>query len=220
MIGSHDSLTYLKSNWFFSMFKKYWKTQCASIEEQYAFGIRMFDIRLYLSKDGYWRPCHGAVNLKGLKWEEISDVCAWTERKCPDSLYRIWLEKGSDNAKKIFASEVEFVKNHCLDSFAHLWRAGIKGYPVECWRDGIFNQNDRVFEMGYLFAYDYPWKGNSYELHGSVDNIDDLFEVNLRKEAKKINSKLGFFNNEKLAEEMIKSKEKIYMLDFATNRYK
>ena len=219
MIGSHNTFTYLKStSWLYNNCKKYWKCQCKSIEEQHIFGIRMFDIRIYRDK-GKWKPCHGKANLKGKQWSSIEEILIYMKNNFPDSIYRLWLEKGNSSDEQHFMDEVtDAVKKFFYSKTPFmLWRAGVK--RTKEWKHGFFNQNQKLYDMGYKFALKDTWEIPCYELHGSIDDVDDFLHTDLRKEAKKINSKLYFFDNLKELLKMINSKDELYFLDYCTNEY-
>ena len=93
MIGSHDTFTYEKStSWINNNCKKWWKTQNKDIFEQYKFGVRFFDIRVYRD-NCCWRTCHGKVNLR-TTFNTLEDICKWMNINFPEAIYRIVLEKG------------------------------------------------------------------------------------------------------------------------------
>jgi hypothetical protein len=219
MIGSHDSLTYLKStSWIYNNCKKYWKTQIDSIESQYAFGIRMFDIRVcWDNKSRSWIPSHGKVNLKGLKWANIKEVLFYMKLNFPNAIFRLWLEKGDSSDKNKFTYEVTTAMQDPLFSDTLLWRAGIKSSKE--WKHGIFNQNQKLFDLGYKFALDETWRNPCFELHGSINDLDDAFRIDLRKEARKINGKLEFFKDQSKLKSVLESKDNLYFIDYCTNRY-
>ena len=218
MIGSHDTFTYLKStSWIFNNCKKYWKCQCKSIDEQYKAGIRMFDIRLY--RDGkFWKPCHGAVNLKGIKWVSLVNLISYMNNNFKEAIFRIWLEKGNEADENLFKRETEIVKYYIADGHESLlWRVGIKN--TKEWKNGIFNRNQYLYNNGYKFALVDTWVSPAYELHESIDNINDVLHKDLRKGARKINSLLPFFNDKESLNQMICSKDTLYLLDYCTNEY-
>lgn len=63
MIGSHDSMTYLRARWLvMELFASLWRTQTKSLAEQAMSGVRYFDIRVRKVKYG-WRLCHGLVDF-------------------------------------------------------------------------------------------------------------------------------------------------------------
>lgn len=211
MIGSHDTFTYLKSSWIYNNCKKYWKCQKKSIEEQYEFGIRMFDVRVFWDKK--WRLCHGKANLKGISWNTLTDIAEYMAKTCPEAIYRLWLEKGDD---KEFKKQVEDLKNNLPDN-SLLWRVGIKS--TKEWKNGIYNRNDVLYKLGYEFALHNTWEYPCYELHGNIQDLDDVFSVDLRKEAKKINANLKFFDDKNKLKAMLESKDKLYLIDYCTNEY-
>lgn len=62
------------------------------------------------------------------------------------------------------------------------------------------------------------WISPSHELHGYINSVKD-YRVDLKKEAKKINPQLDFFNDPEKLKEMLESKEELYFLDYATNEF-
>ena len=219
MIGSHDTFTYLKStSWLYNNCKKYWKCQCKSIEEQYAFGIRMFDIRIYRDKN-LWKPCHGKANMKDMGWCSIKDIVYYMSVKFPMAIYRLWLEKGNDKDKQLFKSELMEALNDWVFTTGQslLWRAGIK--ETKEWKYGLFNQNQKLYNMGYKFALNNTWESPCHELHGGINNIDDIFHTDLRKKARKINGGFDFFKDSNKLKKMLSSNNELYFLDFCTNEY-
>lgn len=213
MIGSHNTYTYLKStNWVYNNCKKWWKCQEKTIQEQYDFGVRFFDIRVY--RDGnLWRACHGKVNLKKT-WKSLEDICIEMEKNFPEAIYRIVLEKGDAYE---FINETEF-KDHTLltDKYPNLWRIDSK--EREYWKGYYANNNYKLFDRLYKFACVNVWEEPAHELHGFL-TCKNFYKMDLRKEAKKINSKLDFFNDPDKLKEMIEDKSTLYFLDYCTNEY-
>lgn len=209
MIGSHDSFTCEKSTSFiYNNGKRWWKTQEKSIQEQYNFGIRFFDIRIYRDNNK-WRTCHGKVNLK-TTFNCIDEICQWMASNCPKAIYRIVLEKGDTD---------EFIKQaeHCLlIKYPNLWRMDIKESGK--WLGEVLNNNQKLYDRGYKFALVNVWDPPAYELHGFITS-SNFYKIDLRKEAKKINSNLEFFKDKEKLKAMIESKEELYFLDYCTNEY-
>lgn len=58
-LGTHNSLSYLRPQWWMRPFA--WMARCQSmtIEQQYEFGVRYFDIRMRLLNNGDWVGAHG-----------------------------------------------------------------------------------------------------------------------------------------------------------------
>lgn len=213
MIGSHDTFTYLKpTNKIHNLIKKWWKTQCKTIEEQYNFGIRFFDIRVCLDSDNCWRFCHGMVNFKRHE-KALNDICIYMKEKFPDAIYRIVLEKGNSSVRKMFNLEA---KGLCK-KYPNLWRIDIKS--SKNWLGAVDNNNQKLFKRGYKFALVNTWESPAHELHGNINEIDDIFYTNLRKDAQAINGTLLFFKDKKLLKDMIESKDELYFIDYCTNEY-
>lgn len=213
MIGSHDSMTYCKStSWIYNNCKKYWKTQCKTLEQQYEFGIRFFDLRVYRD-DNVWKFAHGIANLKAPKFPSLKAICEHMQFKYPEAIYRIVLEKGEAKDRELFCSEAS---NLC-DEYDNLWRVDIKSYKK--WDGYICNNNQKLFNRGYKFAFVNPWEKPANELHGGINGFSDLFYTDLRKDAKKINSTFTFFEDKELLKKMLESKDELYFLDYCTNEY-
>lgn len=213
MIGSHDSMTYCKStSWIYNNCKKYWKTQCKTLEQQYEFGIRFFDLRVYRDNNA-WKFAHGIVNLKAPKFNSLKEICSRMKFKYPEAIYRIVLEKGEAKDRELFCSEA---LNLC-DEYDNLWRVDIKSYKK--WDGYICNNNQKLFNRGYKFALVNPWEKPANELHGGINGFSDLFYTDLRKDAKKINSTFTFFEDKELLKKMLESKDELYFLDYCTNEY-
>lgn len=206
MIGSHNTYTYLKSTfWVYNIVKKYWKCQGKTIEEQYKFGVRFFDIRIF--RDGSkWRACHGMSNFKKT-WTSVQEICYDMKFNYPEAIYRIVLEKGCDS--KLY-NEIDKTLLH--DIYPNLWRIDIKASGK--WMGTVYNNNEGLFDSGYKFAKVNTWELPSHELRGNAGLTKDL-----RKEAKKINGGLSFFKDKKELKKMIKSKDELYLIDYCTNEY-
>ena len=218
MIGSHDTFTYLEPcNSIFNSGKRWWKTQCKSIEEQYKFGVRFFDIRVCLDLDKdmpwryCWRYCHGIVNFNKYK-RTLNDICLYMDVYFPEAIYRIVLEKGNSSTIDLFVTETENLCKH----YPNLWRVDIKSSKI--WLGAVANNNQELFKRGHKFALANTWEEPAHELHGSI-TTSNFYKTNLRKEAQKINGSLEFFKDHQELKNMIDSKDKLYFLDYCTNEY-
>lgn len=212
MIGSHDTFTYLEPTCeLYGLATRWWRTQCKTIEEQYAFGVRFFDIRVCLSY-GKWKLCHGLATLNK-SFFSIRYICDYMNDKFPDAIYRIVLERGNKDKETFFINSI--VKLCAL--YPNLWRIDIKS--TKQWNGLIDNNNQSLFDRGYKFALVNTWESPSYEKHGYINNLSDVIHKDLRKEAKMINSELPFFNDKTMLDYMIKTKEQLYFLDYCTNEY-
>ena len=188
MIGSHDSYTFHKATkgiYNKSLIRRTWKAQNMNIAEQYEYGVRMFDVRV--CRDGNkWRVCHGAAEFDET-FASIQCICDFFDRLYPDAIYRIWLEKGSEAVEKRFIAESVNDYYSLCDFYPNLWRVGIKSYKE--WTNGICNNNERLYNKGYLFAKDAPWSGNCHELHGTM-SFKNYFKGSLESQAKKYNQEI------------------------------
>lgn len=218
MIGSHDTFTYLKPcNTIFNIGKRWWKTQCKTIEEQYKFGVRFFDIRVCLDLDKdipwryCWRYCHGIVNFNGYK-RTLNDICLYMKSYFPEAIYRIVLEKGDSSVIDLFTTEAEYLCKH----YPNLWRVDIKS--TGNWMGSVCNNNQNLYNIGYKFAKVDTWATPAHELHGSII-AGNFYKTNLKKEAQKINGGLEFFKDPQKLKDMITSKDELYFLDYCTNQY-
>lgn len=211
MIGSHDTFTYLKPSCkFHNLTKRWWKTQCKTIKEQYAAGVRMFDIRVCLKNDK-WTYCHGAVDFKESE-RTLFDICLYMKEFCPEAIYRIVLEKGSKKDELTFKLEAQGL----CKKFPNLWRIDIKSSGI--WNGAVANNNDKLYKKGYLFAKGEIWETPSHECHGFVTK-NNFLTINLKNEAKAINSKLFPFLNEDNLKLISRSNEILYFIDYCTNDY-
>lgn len=209
MIGSHDSFTFEKStSWIFNKGKRWWKTQGKSIQEQYAFGIRLFDIRVFRD-GGRWRTCHGKVNLKTC-FKDIEEICLYMQANCPEAIYRIVLEKGDASLFHQQANPAFAVK------YPNLWRMDIK-YTGK-WLGEVYNNNQGLYDRGYKFALVDVWTPPAYELHGFL-TARNFYKIDLRKSAMSINRGLEFFKDKTKLKAMLESRDELYFLDYCTNEY-
>lgn len=217
MIGSHNTFTYLESAIpLFNLCKRWWKCQTKPLLWQYAYGIRFFDIRVCRDK-GLWKLCHGLVDLKDdstmfTKIISLEDICKAMAKMCPEAIYRIVLEKGNSTDEMIFIMET---CNLCKQ-YPNLWRLDIKNDQI--WNGKYGNNNQLLYDKGYKFAKVNTWEEPSHELRGNITK-DNWYKTSLKGEAKTINSNLDFFKDNYRLEQMIASKEELYLLDFCTDEY-
>lgn len=147
MIGTHDSLTYLRPRLrIMSLFRFLWRTQEKSVAEQIEAGVGFFDIRVRRQGDK-WRVCHGLVDLDMTfaSLRHVATIFGTSGRKC-----RIVLEKGDS---KKFLEEAEDLLD--FDGMAEIvikkgWRIlkqegpGYRDYSYVPWFSGVgFKQNLR-----------------------------------------------------------------------------
>lgn len=106
LIGSHNTMTYLKPRKWWMWFGKFIaKCQKLTIEEQYDKGAIWFDIRISFPKTkiGYDKPIfsHGSMDYKG---RDVETVLQFLDRK--GAYCRIALEKGGETEKELFKNYV------------------------------------------------------------------------------------------------------------------
>lgn len=106
MIGSHNSFTFKKStNSLFNLFSGCWKCQNKTLTQQYEAGVRFFDLRVFRKDDTHWGLAHGLVNLSG-GYDTITTLLMIMHSSFPEAYFRVILEKGSSDDKKLFKDEI------------------------------------------------------------------------------------------------------------------
>lgn len=71
-LGTHNSMTYLKLKyWYLYPFRFMAKCQSMTIQQQYEYGIRYFDLRISFTKDSELEFRHGLVSYKSNVLEVI-----------------------------------------------------------------------------------------------------------------------------------------------------
>lgn len=210
MIGSHDTFTYLEPvNPVYKLFKRWWKCQCKTIDEQYDAGVRFFDIRVAWYKNE-WHVAHGLITFD-LSFATIYDICLFMKEHCPDAIYRIVLERGNKTIEALFVAQIP---DNALNEFPLLWRMDIKS--MKEWKGLFYNNDIALYKKGYKFANVNTWEPPAHELHGTVTK-SNLCSINLKEEAKKINSNIDFFKDSNKLKQMTDSKDELYFLDYCTN---
>lgn len=210
MIGSHNSLTYAAPlNPLMYLFKQWWKCECRSIQYQYDFGVRFFDIRV-VYYNGKWYGAHGLATLK-VHFDHIKDICNYMSTTCPDAIYRIVLERGNDDIQALF----RMASQDLCKEYPNCWRIDIKS--TQNWKGNVANNNDNLYKRGYEFALVNTWELPSHQLHAQVTK-DNWYKINIRKEAKKTNSQLQFYKNDGQFIDMCDNKKELYFLDYPTEK--
>lgn len=213
MIGSHDTFTYLKPTCgLYNHFSRLWRTQCKTIKEQYERGVRFFDIRVCKYRK-QWAFAHGLVTFPIL-FPTITDICRYIEKEYPLAVYRIVLERGGILVEDLFNCQVR--EYNRLNKDNNLWLADVKFHRH--WRGELINNSERLYWKGYAFTRNScTWTEPNKELHGSV-GVHNFWKINLKKEARKINSQIGMGDLTKL-QEMYEDPTRLYLLDYCTNEY-
>lgn len=96
MIGSHNTMTYLKPlRWWMKLINFTSKCQTKDMEKQYAAGVRYFDIRVYMEEydtiPSYYG--HGVIKYEKDRHSLLQDILLK-----PGAISRIILEKGNKEA--------------------------------------------------------------------------------------------------------------------------
>lgn len=125
MIGSHNTMTYLKAkSKLWEMIKGYWRCQDKTLDEQIAMGVRWFDIRVVYNESSnhgsLWRFAHGAIDLKSDF--SLRDVLDKIE-SC-GGYVRIMLERGDEYDEELFRQYFDI--NRVLDKWPCIVGAVIK----------------------------------------------------------------------------------------------
>lgn len=110
-LASHNTMSYLKpANLWLRPFHFIAKCQNKTIEEQYALGVRMFDIRITFEKNGKPVFAHGLIKFKTNNVENVLDLInTWK-----DCYVRIILEENKFT-KHTYIHTVRFI------SFVNAW---------------------------------------------------------------------------------------------------
>lgn len=105
-LGTHNSWSFGKTKWFIPAF---WaKCQNLNIQEQYEYGVRLFDLRLRRKKDKSWGVSHGSTFFNV---DYIKDL-EWLNEK-GDAYVRVFLEYNSKPKNAITIESLFY--DVCLD---------------------------------------------------------------------------------------------------------
>lgn len=110
-LGTHNSMTYLKpKHWYLYPFRFMAKCQSLTIEEQYKYGVRHFDLRITFSKDVTPEFRHGIIAYKG----DVYQVLDYLNSQGEPVWCKFWLElnKADERQEKLFAYYCEIFERH------------------------------------------------------------------------------------------------------------
>lgn len=211
MIGSHDTFTYMKPTIrLFELFSRLWRTQKRSISEQYAFGVRFFDLRVCWHK-GKWCFAHGLATFD-FGFPQIADICSYMNEFFPLAVYRIVLERGNRKVEKRFIGDVLDIPR--LSRYGNLWLVDIKKNRI--WRGQILNRSELLAAKGFKFCRNASvFNSPNEEKHGMV-NMENFWKADLKADAKRINERMNDLTTQ---QRMLDSMDKLYLIDYATNEY-
>lgn len=139
IIGTHDSITaHPPRKWWMSLGKAIAVTQDKTIYQQYADGIRCFDLRIRLSDDDTWVLCHGLyeVNL------DIYDLLYWFRTKAEQNRENVYIRIVLEDKKHCYKEAERFVK------FCE-WADSFSPYL-------IFIAGNRKSDWMQLYKFGYP----------------------------------------------------------------
>ncbi len=196
MLASHNSKTFNKAtNKIFELFNFIWRCQDKSLQDQYARGVRFFDIRVYRkSSNDAWGYCHGLVNVYGGAGD-LKALLHLLKIVYPDVKCRIILEKyKNQETLDLFKSEVQKLLDTTPDVYDIVQQFIIKPGWVIVWNNDKMNYN--IIDKSWVpFTSDKPkWKQLSWKMFS-----------NPKRWAKKHNN---------ITNEEINDKNVIYFYDF------
>lgn len=164
MLGSHNSLTYLKSN---NLLKSWAKCQEVNFEEQYNLGVRCFDVRIKFEK-GQPKIVHNNVDYKGGK-EVLDSLYSFMNEK-KDCYLRLLLDvrkkpKDADTLVSYFNQYILYIKTQ----FPNIkWAEAITYWD---WNRLVANKELSIYEVHASVVgevgitkkpIDYAKKNNTY----------------------------------------------------------
>ena len=139
IIGTHNSVTaHPPRKWWMKLGKAIAVTQDKTIYQQYADGIRCFDLRIRLSDDDTWVLCHGLyeVNL------DIYDLLYWFRTKAEQNRENVYIRIVLEDKKHCDKEAERFVK------FCE-WADSFSPYL-------IFIAGNRKSDWKQLYKFAYP----------------------------------------------------------------
>lgn len=110
-LGTHNSMTYLKpKHWWLYPFRFMARCQNMTIEEQYDYGVRHFDLRIKYDKDTCPEFRHGIITYSG----SVYDTLKYLESR-PETVYcKLWLEISREDKiqEDLFRYSCEIFEKH------------------------------------------------------------------------------------------------------------
>lgn len=175
-LGTHNSLSYLKPQWWLIPFNWIGKCQNLTLSEQYKKGVRYFDIRVkYINDEA--KSGHGLLTYD-IRIEEVLNFINNLEEKCN---VRIFLENSKSDPTKYFNrferdikiwidkfKNIKFLEGGCRYSYRRLieedpkdkiefrdcyWKKGYtllpypKGYAKDNNKINHIDDNDKIFSI-------------------------------------------------------------------------
>ena len=110
ILGSHNSMTYLKSHSIFmNIFKFCWRCQTSDIDTQLLRGVRCFDIRIRL-KNSSWVFAHGRSTLKATTQNGLDDLLDHLNKYAVQISSKIYVRLILEESKEDLEQEAAFVE--------------------------------------------------------------------------------------------------------------
>lgn len=113
ILGSHNSMTYLKSNnVLMNIFKFCWRCQTSDIDTQLYKGVRCFDIRIRLKNDN-WVFAHGSSTFKTPVFDGykgLDGLLSHLNRHAVCTLRKIYIRLILEESKENLTQEKAFVE--------------------------------------------------------------------------------------------------------------
>lgn len=107
IIGTHDSITaHPPRKWWMKLGKVIAVTQDKTIWQQYANGIRCFDLRIRLLKDNTWTLCHGLYEVQ----LDVYNLIYWLKEKAELMDENIYIRIVLEDKKHCHKESARFVK--------------------------------------------------------------------------------------------------------------
>ncbi len=185
MIGTHDSMTFLRARWsVMEIFAWLWRTQIQDVDGQRRAGTGYLDIRVRRRK-GRWQVCHGLVDLR-MSFSSLREILE-TYR---DFKVRLILERGS-------SLEFETVMPRLAEEYPNLSFACVKhGWEV------IINRDPEIRDYTFI-----PWL-SGLSVH---DNMSRLWNIIRSREPVSIASWARLYNP--VVTEEMRNSEVVHFMD-------
>lgn len=139
IIGTHNSVTaHPPRKWWMKLGKAIAVTQDKTIYQQYADGIRCFDLRIRLSDDDTWVLCHGLYEVS----LDVYDLLYWFRTKAEQNRENVYIRIVLEDKKHCDKEAERFVK------FCE-WADSFSPYL-------IFIAGNRKSDWMQLYKFGYP----------------------------------------------------------------
>lgn len=147
ILATHNSLSsYRPKKWWMTLLNPFAKCQSLSIEEQYAKGVRMFDIRV---RPHTWEAAHGLVTYD----VDVDKVLTWVNERAQAEHTTIYIRLCCENNISGLSEwdEVVFTGywNFCNNVYKHLNFCG--GYMKKGWYKLIDCKDPEYLELYRTF---------------------------------------------------------------------